>query len=295
MKQNSISIFALKVIAITAMTFDHLCIYFPELPIEFRWIGRICIPIFLFVHVQAFIHTSNKKKLFLRLFIFNIICEAIFMVCGFNGNFISTICLLMVVLVILETLKKSKIKGICLLSIFFVYQVFADFLAYLLYNRLNFLHFLSNALFNGNHDILDMITRISLNLTSNNIIFIILGVIVYLTHQNKILFCFSYTFFSSVYFLFANTDFLWSTSDFLYENANTLVAQTFHEAYLKLGFLPLFHQNTNPFSENIQWMMFCSLPLLLLYNGDKGNNSKTIFYLFYPFHIMILTFANFFF
>ena len=37
-----------------------------------------------------------------------------------------------------------------------------------------------------------------------------------------------------------------------------------------------------------QWMMVGSLPLMLLYNGQKGRGLKWLFYIFYPAHIFIL-------
>ncbi|MGD9474073.1 MAG: TraX family protein [Eubacteriaceae bacterium] len=39
---------------------------------------------------------------------------------------------------------------------------------------------------------------------------------------------------------------------------------------------------------NYQWMMIVALPLMLLYNGEKGRGLKYLFYLFYPLHITIL-------
>ncbi|RRH22683.1 conjugal transfer protein TraX, partial [Clostridioides difficile] len=40
--------------------------------------------------------------------------------------------------------------------------------------------------------------------------------------------------------------------------------------------------------QNYQWMMIASLPLMLLYNGEKGKSMKYLFYLYYPIHVYIL-------
>ena len=37
-----------------------------------------------------------------------------------------------------------------------------------------------------------------------------------------------------------------------------------------------------------QWRMIFALPLLLLYNGEKGSSPKYFFYIFYPLHLAIL-------
>ena len=36
-----------------------------------------------------------------------------------------------------------------------------------------------------------------------------------------------------------------------------------------------------------QWLMIFSLPLLLLYNGKKGKGLKYLFYIMYPFNIIV--------
>lgn len=65
----------LKICAILFMIIDHIGYYFkPNIPstqvyILLRTIGRAAMPIFCFLIAQGFIHTSNKKKYFFRLFI----------------------------------------------------------------------------------------------------------------------------------------------------------------------------------------------------------------------------------
>ncbi len=44
----------------------------------------------------------------------------------------------------------------------------------------------------------------------------------------------------------------------------------------------------NSILQNYQWMMIASLPLMLLYNGEKGKSMKYLFYLYYPIHVYIL-------
>ncbi len=44
----------------------------------------------------------------------------------------------------------------------------------------------------------------------------------------------------------------------------------------------------NLFTLNPQWMMVFALPIIFMYNGQRGKNIKYFFYVFYPLHIWIL-------
>lgn len=74
------SSFVLKIIAIICMLIDHTGVVFcesldPTTYTILRCIGRIAFPIFAFLIVEGFFHTSNLKKYMLRLGIFAIISE----------------------------------------------------------------------------------------------------------------------------------------------------------------------------------------------------------------------------
>lgn len=62
--------FTLKIIATILMVIDHIGFFASDrLPITFRYIGRLSMPIFAFMLVQGFIHTRNVNKYIKRLFI----------------------------------------------------------------------------------------------------------------------------------------------------------------------------------------------------------------------------------
>ncbi|WP_461812080.1 TraX family protein [Faecalimonas sp.] len=67
--------FQLKIIAVITMIIDHVGLFFfPQYTI-FRIIGRISFPIFAFLVVEGFYHTSNILKYMLRLGVFAIFSE----------------------------------------------------------------------------------------------------------------------------------------------------------------------------------------------------------------------------
>lgn len=71
----------LKWIAAVTMFIDHTAAIFePSNPIYsiMRGIGRITFPIFAFVLVEGFIHTRNRQRYMLRMFIFAVITEFCF-------------------------------------------------------------------------------------------------------------------------------------------------------------------------------------------------------------------------
>lgn len=88
---------ALKIVAIISMLIDHIGAVlidrsqYPELYEMMRLIGRISFPIFCFLLVEGYIHTSNKRHYIIRLAIFAIISEipfdlAMYGICGIYWN-----------------------------------------------------------------------------------------------------------------------------------------------------------------------------------------------------------------
>ena len=69
----------LKIIALAAMIIDHMGAAFPEtFGPEFRVVGRLAFPIYVFLIAEGFFHTKNSAKFLLRLFLFAIISEPFF-------------------------------------------------------------------------------------------------------------------------------------------------------------------------------------------------------------------------
>ncbi len=78
--KTGISSNMLKNIAIIAMVIDHIGFYFsasisPAIYIICRAIGRIAMPIFVYLLVQGFFHTKDYKKYVIRMGIFAVITQ----------------------------------------------------------------------------------------------------------------------------------------------------------------------------------------------------------------------------
>lgn len=78
-KQNTgiriLSSNALKVIACICMLIDHVGLVLMDNKWYMRAVGRLAFPIFAFLIVQGFVHTSNIRKYILRLAVFALISE----------------------------------------------------------------------------------------------------------------------------------------------------------------------------------------------------------------------------
>ncbi len=83
------SIFVLKLIAIITMLIDHTGAVLLRSNAELYWpartIGRIAFPIFVFMLVEGFHHTSNIRKYLTRLGIFALISEIPFDIAFYNA------------------------------------------------------------------------------------------------------------------------------------------------------------------------------------------------------------------
>jgi len=71
--------FHLKIIALTTMLIDHLGAVFPQhFGFEFRVVGRVAFPIYVYLVAEGFRHTKSPLKFLLRLGAFALISEPFF-------------------------------------------------------------------------------------------------------------------------------------------------------------------------------------------------------------------------
>ena len=265
MKRLSLSGFQLKYIALITMVFDHIHYFFDytgKIPIWFTMIGRLAAPLFLFTVIEGFIHTRNRKKYFLKIYVLAILMGLIQF--GFynflhplvrpDGFFpknmmLSSFAILLVALQGIAWIQEKKyLKGIPTL----LFPLMLPWLMLLLYlsgqDKPIFTLFI-NLL---NYTVLPTHTSIS----DGGTWLLLTGIAMYLCHKNL----------KKEVLAFVSVSLVWVLM------AIVLGRPSFHDLMFKY----------------FEWTEIFSAPLMLCYNGERGKGSKYLFYIFYPSHIYLL-------
>ncbi|MEG0353459.1 MAG: TraX family protein [Cellulosilyticaceae bacterium] len=255
--------FDLKVIALILMIGDHLYYFFgytEKIPVLFSQVGRLSGYIFLFVVLEGFKHTSNRKKYVLRLYglsvlmgcmNYGIMTMGLIRKDGFYpmNNIFATFTLLTIIWQGIDYLKeRKKLKGIGFLSL----AIVPNLLAFLL--PMHMMPILGGV----------MTTVLPLPMfVEGGVFWLLSGVILYVFKEHKKL----------QMALFGVYTLLWTIG------------------------LPLFMgmelSISNLFSTYYEWMGIFAIPILILYNGERGKSMKRFFYIFYPAHVYIFYFISY--
>lgn len=252
--------FQIKIIAVILMVFDHIYVYLDynsNIPIQFKWVGRLVAPLFIFMTVEGYYHTRNKKKYMTRLYIAHLIMAILNNLIAkyfprpdgvtiFNSMF-GTLFLVIIYLSIVDFLKNAvedKSISKVLLGI--------GFLAAPILLNLLLIMSIENMPFILMEIIMYLIPMPMF--VEGGIVFIFLAIVLYLFRDNRDKQIIVYIISSVVIAVLSGT---------------------------RLNIQSLLY-------EKYQWMMVFAAPLMYLYNGEKGKGIKYLFYIFYPVHIYIL-------
>ncbi len=259
--KNGLTGFQLKILALIFMTFDHIAYMLSNIipvPIWFHIIGRLSAPLFLFMVAEGMWHTHSRMKYMLRLYISSVCMNLLNQIAN---NYFPHPEGAMVI---------NNIFATMFLITFFIYfgekiiSAFKEkkYTKGILSLALILLPFiLSMVIVTAMASLPVSILRLVMNfiplplLVEGGILWIALGVGFYLFRGNKKKTGVFYAIFCVVVF--------WLTTG------------------MDLSF-------ENLFLINVQWLMILSLPLLMLYNGQKGKGLRNFFYIYYPVHLYIL-------
>lgn len=274
----------LKLIALVSMIFDHIWRFFPNSPYIFHLIGRISAPIFLFCCVESYIYTSNRKKLFVRVYFLNVFVEIMSLTLGIDYlrmNFIRTILLVLIIIFLIDQFKRKNKKAKLYLIIFIVWQV----LTTILICSLIYIDTLSAII---NEDLVFLITSITANISylDGGILIVLIGVCLFIYRENKLKLSISFICITIIYVILFNTRLIIKLEALCIDIPSINII--FNIITNTILGIEVWNIDTNIFTGDPQWMMIFSLPFFLIYNRKKGKGLKYLFYIIYPVHIAIL-------
>lgn len=277
---KKLSIFELKCIAAFCMVLDHAGEYL-GLPIVCRYLGRLAIPIFIFCCVQGCLHTTNKKRYLLRLYIAGICMSFFDAWAQISVNFFRTLFSIALLIFLYEWYRETKAKKIWIYYI--LWQILTTFLCYLtaiipwidlenigmyvLPAVFGNLFFLEGGVFYVFVGLWFYYARDNLKKLSIGYVILVLG-FVFGLQSNPYL----------VYGLLPKVKMLGMIGEAAYD---------FFEEILGNWFLCVGVLYYESIADNYQWMMIGALPVIWMYNGTKGRSGKWFFYLFYPVHYIL--------
>ena len=295
-KEPAVTGFTLKLLAIITMVIDHvgasIILHHPDVSYPdsaiyhlywvMRIIGRLSMPIFLFLIIEGIQHTSNKFKYGLRLLIFALISEVPYDLCFHNSifynkdqNVMFTLCICVIVLSLYVNITNLDINSkydslikVCYLIIpnfYFAYKI-ADYIQTESHIGLDF-YFLY------------AITWICCEIAS-------------------------FTLMNRYSIRYGNTAAIKACLDILVLFLGMGVADLGHTDYssnaiLTVSVMYIFRANSfykalssclilAALSSPLELANFCMLPIILRYDGHRGPSHQRYLYLVYPLHVTII-------
>lgn len=262
-KHKGLDITQLKLIAIILMVLDHIYEFFSYtnlIPIWFTWLGRLVFPIFMFAMAEGFYYTKSKDKYMLRLYlgsafmgIFNFLIVEIFPrpdSFPILNNIFGTFFITVFYLYYIEKIKENKQNNKNIIPTVLI--IIVPIILSVIPSLTTIVSY--NLGINVNPNIYVLLNGLipSPLFVEGGPIVVIIGIIVYSLRNNRNKQVIAYI----VICLSLYTGGGFNIQNLLYTN--------------------------------YQWMMVFSSVFMLLYNGEKGNGYKYMFYIFYPSHIYIL-------
>lgn len=270
--------FLLKVFALLCMTLDHTAQYISDAPYAFHYIGRVAAPIFLFLCAEAVDHTHSRKIYILRMYVFSLVMGMIQFITGIENNIFRLLFMTALVCVIWDLRDKDKVKFKTVTFLFITYQIISVAILILIGGlgivQENLLLTIIPAAFG------------SIFYMEGGLVYLILGVIFYHYKDNRKRLITAFSGYCAVIFIFFSSPLL----NLISYAMSAIGIYDLHEwiCTFVIGTLPYFSME-HFWRFHYQPLMIAALPLLLLYNHERGSSRfKYFFYLYYPLHLIVL-------
>ena len=267
--------FCIKYLALIFMFIDHIHYFFGftgKIPIVFNWIGRIAAPLFLFCIIEGFIHTSNRKKYFLKIYLLSVAMGLIqfgfrnvlsFAVRG-DGFYpmnaiLSSFSVLLVTLQGIDWIKQKKYaRGI---------------MAIVIPNFISFLFMFIDFTASGNSFLITLTDMLKISFLPSHIDIMDGGTMV--LSEGTVLYLFDCNKNKNLrVYAFGVTALMWSIGFMIVQGIPITAHSLLFDSY--------------------EWMQIFAVPIMLRYNGERGVGNPKFFYRFYPAHIYFLYGISFF-
>jgi len=270
----------LKILALFFMLIDHIGGFIPGLPVYLHWIGRLSAPIFISCLTWGFTYTSNKKNYLIRLYIASLIMAIIQRWIHIDNNFFRTLLSVCIIISLIDFYRNKDENFKKYLWIYLTWQIFS----------ISICIFSISVIWPSNEFILYFLPALLGNVfyLEGGLVFVCLGVLIFLSKNNKKTLAIGYTGFCAIYFAVTVTSFLPRFLGKLNYWGLTFSSDTITYILDTIIGLSPMNMGGSMFFKNYQWMMIMTLPFLLAYNGKRGKQMKYFFYIFYPVHIVIL-------
>lgn len=282
------SSFQIKIIALILMTIDHVGEFlFPQCDL-LGYIGRLSAPLFLYILCWSIDYTRSRKKFLIRTYAASVLMDVIWIILGKAGiyaetynNVFSTFFVVIAVIMLLENKSLNKIAKVCIIlgwqiAVFLLYFMIIDPL-----------------LINAKPQTLMLILH-SLGVVSyseGGWFWLVLGVVIYYCKNENRKLIIGYTgicLFRAICVMMAVFPRMlyfiqWHIGGIVSDVANMIFAFFYGNSY---AMAPI--ELHGLYLGDYQWIMIFALPIMLLYNNQKGKNFKYFFYIYYAAHVVVL-------
>lgn len=262
----------LKWIALVTMVLDHIHYFFEYtglIPEWFSMLGRLAAPLFLFCVVEGFAHTHNRRKYFLRVWVIAAAMGSLLFAMAYFGVLVrpdgfyplNGVLLNFVVLMPIwqgmDWLRQRRIlRGLIAILI----PILWPFALSAVVNLIPALGYPIPALgYPAAYISMSILPAWSL-IVDGGVVFILQGIEQDALRSRRAWQMIAYAAVSLAFYV-------------------GLVGWQVTQQGLPLSAL---------LTEGYQWMEIFSIPLMLLYNGERGRGYQKLFYVFYPAHVYIL-------